>query len=92
MPADAPAFFGAGASGLEFAFFTSSIIAVFIADDLSIFLPGPIIMEFLSGWAEVDIFGWIILKLIRIEGLVFGTIGIALFGDVNGDPILCTSL
>jgi len=90
MPADAPALLGAGAPGFKFTFFAGSIITVFIADYLSIFLPGPVIMEFLSSWTEIDIFGWVIFKLIRIEGWVFGTIGIGLFGDVNSDPILGT--
>ena len=92
MPADAPTFFSAGASGFKFTFLASSIIAVFIANYLSIFLPGPVVMEFLSSWTEIDIFGWIILKLIRIEGLVFGTIGIGLFGDVNGNSVFGTFL
>ena len=74
MPADGSTFFSFSAPFFKFTFFASSIISVFIADYLSIFLPDPEVMEFLSSWAEVDIFSWVILKLIRIEGWVFGTI------------------
>ena len=92
MPADAPAFLGVGASGFKFTFFAGSIIAVFTADYLSIFLSLSGIIKLFSPWADIDFSFWVIFKLIRIECWVFGTIGIALFGDVNGDPILCASL
>ena len=92
MSEDGPPFLGPGASVFKFTIFTGIIITVFIADYLSIFLPYPVIMEFLSGWAKVDIFAFIILKLIRIEGLVFGSIGMGLFSHIKGDPLFGTFL
>ena len=83
---------GSGASGFKLTILTDIIMEVCIADDLSIFLPYPVIMAFLSSWAKVDIFGLIILKLISTQGLVFGSIGMGLFGDVNGNPVFCTFL
>jgi len=59
VPEEGSPFLGSGASGFKFTIFTGIIITVFIADYLSIFLPYPVIMEFLSGWAEVGIFGFI---------------------------------
>jgi len=87
MLEDGSPFLSSGASGFELTIFTGIGMTVFIADYFSLFLPDPVVMEFLSSWTEVGIFGLIILKMIRIEGWVFGMIGIGLFGDVNGDPI-----
>ena len=92
MPEDRSPFLGPGTSSFKFTIFAGSIMAVFIADYLSIFLPYPVIMEFLSGWAEVGIFGFIILELIRIEGLVFSSIGIGLFGHIKGNSLFGTFL
>jgi len=71
VPEDGSPFLGPGASSFKFIFFIGIIIMIFIADYLSIFLPYPVIIEFLFGWAEVDIFDFIIPKLIRIEDLAF---------------------
>jgi hypothetical protein len=92
MPEYGPSYFCSGASGLYRTVLAGFRITIIVTENLIMTLSGSVIGELMTGRTEIAIIVRVIAKAIGIKILIPGTIGIGLFGNLDGHSLLATEL